>query len=278
MSDAERSSTLGPALFFGLLIYALATYSPPEVTYANPTDLHDWDETTVSAVIPARDAPVEQVRPAPPLPRHTVRRADPSRRPPSQIAGTPVGATKTSHPAVAGQFNAPDHPQATGIEARHRTVRPDQTPAPLTRYSARLPQIMLPEKPNTVTVNPGRITGGFELASTLAQHTAIGLGLVLPGPLGAPSGQRTAAMLARPAQPGLPLGPLVPLIRLEVQGDNVHLRSGPGVGYSPLTKLSNGVEVTVLGTIGNWRRVLLHRAGKTVSGWMYVDFLPTQTR
>lgn len=265
---------MGPALFFGLLVYALATYSPPDVTYANPADSLELEEVTAEASIFAPLVFEQHLLPKSPEPRHALRRPDSSTRSTSQTAELRFSGPDRRHPVVVGDFRGIVRPLPaalgfadleTPISDKHpQQVEPDmliQTGAtregPVTRGNA-LPTVR------------DVFQQDFGLADHGADHLHVG-----SSHFSERRPETRFDTLSAPHPSGLrPESPMTTLKTMAVDGENVHLREGPGVGFPTLTTTRLGDLVHIVGTIGNWRRVVLRTPDGEVSGWMYVDYLP----
>ncbi len=265
---------MGPALFFGLLVYALATYSPPDVTYANPADSLELEEVTAEATISPPLVFEQHLLPNSPEPHHALRRPDSSTRPTSQTAELRFPGPDRRHPVVVGDFRGIVRPlpAALGV-ADFETSNSGQPPQP--GEPGVLIQIGATREGPVARGNAlPTVRGVFQQDFGLAVHGADPLRVgsshfserhpgTLPDTLSAPhpSGLR-------------PESPMATLKSMAVGGENVHLRKGPGIGFPTLATTRLGDLVHIVGTIGNWRRVVLRTADGEVSGWMYVDYLP----
>jgi len=273
MPDDQRASTMGPAIFFGLLVYTLATYTPPDVTYSNPAETNSLD-----AVVDVVDVEVPSVSHntnlSPVSSRRAIRRSS---------VGIQIAQQEPEQPIATGLLHHP--PISVGLMGRTHLESPELSPtdiqAPLleTRLGSREPARLLEQALASDAFLPHSnlpkdIDGDFVGTASMRTDEVVMLngpqisGFLDPPPL--PQKASLAAPYVGPLQPDSPMKALKAVV---VSGDNVHLRDGPGVRFTILGKVPLGASVLVLGSLGNWRRVLLSDDGQQFSGWMYVDYV-----
>jgi hypothetical protein len=84
-----------------------------------------------------------------------------------------------------------------------------------------------------------------------------------------------------PSTPTLSPTPKPKGIESTIYGDNVNFRSGPGTGYSPITRLPGGTSITLVGRLADssWVAVSLadpKKAGAVVNGWIKTNLVDTR--
>ena len=274
MPDDQRASTMGPAIFFGLLVYSLATYAPPDVTYANPADANSLD-----AVVEVLEVEF------PPAPQNaTLSPMSPSRAMRRSFAGIQIAQQKPEQPFAADHYQHP--PISVGLMRRTHLVSPVLSPTDIQapqleqRLGSREPADLLEQASASDAFllqsnMPTDIDGDFVGKAFMQTDEVFALGVPrLAGFRDHPPLPQKASLAAPFVGPLLPDSPMTEFKAVVVSGDNVHLRDGPGVRFAVLGKVPLGATVQVLGTLGNWRRVLFSKNDQLVSGWMYVDYLP----
>ena len=264
MEQSARNSALGPVLFAGLTVYTvMAQAFLPEGS--DPADRMDMKRATRATdmghpALPGAlpDAPGPEMMVALADPSHTVRPTNETEPPVATVPARPDWAP------VPAQLDT----QETGW--RQVTVLwPTVTPVARGRSPNSLPDSprlsALPAFQNIEIIpKPFDIVGFTDLQGQLGIEP---LTLSRPSPVTpprrAPIRPHAATALAafQPPKPDL----------VEVTGDFVHLREGPG-GSGVLSILPRGTRAQILETRGPWVRLHIAQP-EQATGWMYGDYL-----
>ena len=270
MSDTERNSSLGAAVFVGLTVYTILTQSPADAEYADPADTMDMDAAQAATVlsVETEDAPEAQVlhvalahvstAKSPNFPLETAKEhpLQPQEKPATVVVqrSTPTLATRAwsiidtniRWPEMDNLYKSgdtPAEPQIPRPETRHTVNLPT---APAVRALARSPQLFArPQSPSPA------FEFGHQDGAVITSE---------PKPLVTPSGETIPATVPSP-------------VAHTVKGDVVHLRAGPSARTAIIAKVPEGGMVYHNGIWGNWSRVDFLDGDVAVSGWMYSKYL-----
>lgn len=267
----DRTSTLGPAVFIGLMVYALATYTPAEIVYANPADKMDTDAISEADTVPPPAELVRATLPPKPLPEPQLTRPARSSRA-SETGEDRRVATLPAPPArvtVSLKASVPDAPVADTpprlaslapfdvLLALQGPLRPRPTPAE--------EGLVALESPTRITVQ----TSGAEQATPAADQA----------PRVVPLHRPPSMILRSPKQPltpstsPAPSSPMAALPKLTLVGDFVNLRRQPRASSRSLGKFDSGTEAVLVDRQGNWARIFLPTQTPPITGWMYAPYL-----
>lgn len=267
----DRTSTLGPAVFIGLMVYALATYTPAEIVYANPADKMDTGVISEADNVPAPAELILAAFPPKPLPEPRLSRPARSSRA-SETGEDRRVATLPAPPArvtVSFQSSVPDTPVADTpprlaslapfdvLLALQGPLRPRPTPAE--------EGLIALESPARVKVQ----TSGAEQAAPAADKAPRALPLHRPPAMVLRSPTRPQTPSTSPA----PSSPMAALPKLTLVGDYVNLRRQPRASSRSLGKFDSGTEAVLVDRQGNWARIFLPTQTPPITGWMYAPYL-----
>ncbi|MDU8926823.1 hypothetical protein RXV86_05465 [Alisedimentitalea sp. MJ-SS2] len=265
MSNPDDKSALGPALFVGLILYALATggpVPPPEnpaermdmSAAASTTDLARRGEDETPPRLPYAQRIARIARPTAPDRPTSERLARALPAPPRPSLTGPVWQPKL--PGLAAPRSAPV------IATTQSGSVTSSAPTLLTTLTRSAP----PAKPNPGT-RPQ--TGPASLA--LAAPDSADLTLRLPQ-LSDASDAAKPSPLARPMPPPFPATHPARNF-LTILGTTVHLRAAPNARSQVRARLDTGALALAIEPRGNWTRVYLSDQSPPVSGWVYSRYL-----
>ncbi len=273
MSQTERSSALGPVLFVGLSVYALATYSPPEIVYADPAvtmDMVEAQNTSVQFDPLAAGPSPENLRSltALPLARSNNTQHAPLADPQYRLASVPLSPIALFSPQALTM--APAQPAKTPAPAILKSVLPaprsplaQQTPRPDPQY--RLASVPLSPIP-------------------LFSPQALIMAPVLPVKATTPAALKSVHPAPRPQEPSEPLFATpppqtpAPSQTMTIVADFVNLRATPGVQSPPIAQMNSGTLAIFLGQEDRWTNVNLPTLTPPMSGWVFSGYLQPKTR
>ena len=275
MSDDQRASTMGPAIFFGLLVYSLATYAPPDVTYANPAETNSLEATVPAVKVEVPSAAHNT----------TIFPASPSREMRRSSAGIQIAQQKPEQPFAADLLQHP--PISVGLVDHSHLVSPVYTRAVIrapkleTRLGSREPSGLWEQAATShaflrQSSMPKEVNGDFEGKASMQADQVVALntprlaGFSDPSPL--PQKALLAAPYVGPLQPDSPMAEFKTVV---VSGDNVHLRDGPGVRFAILGKVPLGASVQGTRLVGQLASRSVKRRYSAIFG-LDVRRLPTR--
>lgn len=267
----DRTSTLGPAVFIGLMVYALATYTPAEIVYANPADKMDTDVISQSDSVTEISEHALPVFPPSPLPEPQLTRPSRSIRASAaqedrQIAALPSPPARVSVALHATAPNAPIADLAPKLAslapfdvllALHGPLRPEPTTG---------------EDGFHALETPARVTVQITETSQTAPDAE-------DAPRFVPLHRPPAMILRSPTRPlppstsPAPSSPMAALPKLTLVGDFVNLRRHPRASSRSLGKFDSGTEAVLVDQQGNWARIFLPAQTPPITGWMYAPYL-----
>ncbi|MCP9482113.1 SH3 domain-containing protein [Shimia sp. CNT1-13L.2] len=267
----DRTSTLGPAVFIGLMVYALATYTPAEIVYANPADKMDTGVISKADTVPPPAELVLAALPPKPLPEPQLTRPARSSRATETGADRQV-ATLPAPPArvtVSLKASVPDAPVA---DTPPRLAMLAPFDVLLALQGPLRPQPTSHEESFAALESPARVsvqTSGAEQIAPAEGQTPRALPLHRPPAMIL----RGPTRPLRPSRSSAPSSPMAALPKLTLVGDFVNLRRQPRASSRSLGKFDSGTKAVLVDRQGNWARIFLPAQTPPITGWMYAPYL-----